>query len=47
MDLNLIHTYVYREEEIRELFAECGLKVERYRLNDCNNFNFVLKKQDA
>lgn len=45
MDLNLIHTYVYREEELRELFAECGLTVERFVLNDCNNFNFVLSRQ--
>ena len=44
MDLNLIHTYVYEEAEILELFKECGLKVERYRLNTCNNFNFVLTK---
>lgn len=43
-DLNLIHTYVYREEELRELFAECSLKVERFALNDCNNFNFVLTR---
>ena len=44
-DLNLIHTYIYREEELREVFAACGLAIERFVLNDCNNFNFVLIKQ--
>lgn len=45
MDLNMIHTYLYREEELRELFAECGLAVERFVLNDCNDFNFVLTRE--
>ena len=44
-DLNLIHTYIYRESELRDIFAESGLAVERFVLNECNNFNFVLTKQ--
>lgn len=45
MDLNMKHTYIYTEQELLELFEESGLKVERFVLNDCNNFNFVLGRK--
>ncbi len=44
-DLNLIHTFVYREEELRDVISASGLKIVRYCLNDCNNFNLLLKAE--
>ncbi|SFP49912.1 Methyltransferase domain-containing protein [Oscillibacter sp. PC13] len=44
MDLNLKHTYFYTEKELYELSALCGLEMERFVINDCNNFNCVLKR---
>jgi len=45
MDLNLIHTYLYKKDELDELIGECGLDIVSYELNDCNNFNYILRKK--
>lgn len=44
-DLNMKHSYIYTEQELLEVFEESGLKVERYELNGCNNFNYVLVRK--
>ncbi|MDR1874097.1 MAG: class I SAM-dependent methyltransferase [Synergistaceae bacterium] len=45
MDLNLKHAYLYEKPELLEIFALCNLKVERFTVNDCNNFNILLEKK--
>lgn len=44
MDLNMMHSYIYTEAELREVIALSGLAVEHFVINDCNNFNMILKK---
>ena len=45
MDLNLKHTYFYEQSELMEIFDLCGLKAEKFTINNCNNYNTLLVKK--